>query len=59
MLASDTEYKTRMATCKGCRHFIRLTTTCKRCGCFMVAKAKLKNAKCPDGKWGSTQNSWG
>lgn len=59
MLATKQISDYRYNICKGCEHFISKTTTCKKCGCFMIAKTKLKNARCPVGKWGSTQNSWG
>lgn len=42
----------RYSICKGCPEFIKLTTQCKKCGCFMHLKTKLPNAECPLGKWG-------
>jgi hypothetical protein len=41
----------RLSICKGCPELIKLTTQCKKCGCFMAAKTKLKMATCPIGKW--------
>lgn len=41
----------RFEICLGCEHLIQLTKTCKKCGCFMQAKTKLKEASCPIGKW--------
>lgn len=41
----------RYAICSECPELIELTKQCKKCGCFMVAKTKLINAKCPIGKW--------
>lgn len=41
----------RMSICRGCEHFISLTTQCTQCGCIMSAKTKLPNASCPVGKW--------
>lgn len=41
----------RLAVCKECDRFIKATTTCRECGCFMVAKTKLEYAECPIGKW--------
>ena len=38
--------------CLNCPHLIKLTKTCKKCGCFMTEKAKLPHASCPIGKWG-------
>jgi hypothetical protein len=41
----------RMNECRACDRLIQSTTTCRECGCFMVAKTKLKEAECPLGKW--------
>ena len=41
----------RLDICKSCPELIKLTTQCKKCGCFMAAKTKLKQASCPLGKW--------
>ena len=41
----------RLAICKACPELIKLTTQCKKCGCFMAGKTKLTGAACPLGKW--------
>jgi hypothetical protein len=41
----------RYNICTGCEFFIKLTTQCKKCGCFMNLKTKLERATCPVGKW--------
>jgi len=41
----------RFSTCQSCPELIKLTSQCKKCGCFMAAKTKLLNATCPLGKW--------
>jgi hypothetical protein len=41
----------RFDICKECPFFIKMTGTCKKCGCFMDAKTKLSEASCPVGKW--------
>jgi hypothetical protein len=41
----------RYSICKSCPELIKLTTQCKKCGCFMSAKTKLQKATCPLGKW--------
>lgn len=41
----------RYRICKKCPELIPLTKTCKRCGCFMYFKTKLKDVVCPEGKW--------
>jgi hypothetical protein len=43
--------KNRFDICKACPELIKLTTQCKKCGCFMTAKTKLEKATCPIGKW--------
>ena len=45
------ESEKRMQTCLGCEHLIKLTHQCKKCGCLMNLKTKLKDAVCPIGKW--------
>lgn len=47
------EYKAkeRFSICKGCPELIKLTTQCKKCGCFMKIKTKMELATCPIGKW--------
>jgi|TARA_B100000035_G_C21024566_1_gene565601 hypothetical protein len=42
----------RMAYCNACEHYNNQTTQCGKCGCFMSAKARLKQGSCPIGKWG-------
>jgi hypothetical protein len=44
-------FEERMEICKACPELIQMTTQCKKCGCFMSAKARLEAAKCPIGKW--------
>ena len=44
----------RMAICRACPELTTLTR-CRKCGCFMVAKVKLKGAKCPLEKWPDTR----
>jgi hypothetical protein len=41
----------RMSICNSCPELIKLTTTCKKCGCFMKLKTRLDGANCPLGKW--------
>ncbi len=49
--ASNEVAEQRYSICKGCPELIKLTKQCKKCGCFMAAKTKLKLATCPLGKW--------
>lgn len=41
----------RMSICQECPELIKLSTQCKKCGCFMALKTKIEAAKCPIGKW--------
>ncbi len=50
--------KERLEICKQCPELIKLTTQCKKCGCFMESKTKLPNAECPIGKWGQVRVSY-
>ena len=42
----------RLAICKACPDFIPMTSQCRKCGCFMSAKTRLRTASCPVNKWG-------
>lgn len=49
-LAADPEtVQARLAECAACVYLSG--RRCLRCGCFIAAKARLEQAKCPDGKW--------
>tara|TARA_R100001594_G_C3937262_1_gene239711 strand:- start:486 stop:674 length:189 start_codon:yes stop_codon:yes gene_type:complete len=43
--------KARWDKCKDCTFLTALTSRCRKCGCFMKLKVKLKQAKCPIGIW--------
>lgn len=45
----------RAATCNSCEHLNKTLSICKKCGCFMPAKVRLKWASCPIGKWGKIE----
>ena len=40
----------RLKICGTCPHFWK-RKICKKCGCVMPLKVKIKKAKCPEGKW--------
>jgi hypothetical protein len=50
-LATQELAQQRLEICKACPELIKLTTQCKKCGCFMSAKTKMEAAKCPLEKW--------
>ncbi len=41
----------RWKKCQGCTFLTKKTSRCRKCGCFMKLKVKLKKAKCPIGIW--------
>lgn len=49
--ADEETASSRFEICKRCPEFVDLTTQCKKCGCVMKLKTKLKMAECPLGKW--------
>jgi hypothetical protein len=57
LLNPNTEYtgdsvaKDRFDICKACPELIKLTSQCKKCGCFMRIKTTMAHATCPIGKW--------
>ena len=51
ILHDSTIIESRLAECRDCEHFIKATSQCKKCGCFMKVKTRLATARCPIGKW--------
>ena len=43
--------QSRFDICKKCENLNHVFFTCEKCGCFMKAKVKFSQAKCPIGKW--------
>lgn len=43
--------KERLKICEQCEYFARLSRQCRLCNCFMDAKTKILDAKCPCEKW--------
>jgi len=41
----------RLGICKACPEYVAATSQCRKCGCFMSAKTKLKVSSCPINKW--------
>lgn len=48
---NEQEAKARLDICLSCPELIQITKQCKKCGCFMTQKVKLKGAHCPLQKW--------
>jgi hypothetical protein len=53
-VSEDTQ-QARYSMCLECPELINLTKQCKKCGCLMPMKTKLKHAECPVGKWGKDE----
>jgi hypothetical protein len=51
---SQEVYEDRIALCKDCVYYFKLTGQCKRCLCFMKIKARLAPMECPQGYWQKT-----
>jgi len=47
--ASPEEKQRRMEICKECEHFTG--SRCRKCGCYLAMKTKIKSAQCPIKKW--------
>lgn len=41
----------RLEICEKCEFLFKPTFSCKKCGCFMKVKARLKDSRCPENKW--------
>ncbi len=46
---------TRYGICQECDLFVKATTQCQDCGCFMGIKTWLGGYACPKGKWAAEQ----
>ena len=49
--APKTMKSKRLEICNVCEWFDGQQLRCKACGCYLVAKAAMRGAKCPKGKW--------
>ena len=43
--------KERYSICQSCNNFNKLTTQCKKCGCFMPIKVRYSFFSCPMNNW--------
>lgn len=48
---SEEEAQQRLSICNGCEFFVKDTSRCSKCGCYMAYKTYLKAASCPENKW--------
>ena len=52
ILCTRAEADSRLAICLACPKLGRdLANVCAACSCYMPAKACLRGASCPDGRW--------
>lgn len=49
LLCSSDVREARLKTCKQCEYLSN--KICTKCGCLMVVKSWINNAKCPEAKW--------
>ena len=49
-LLDNKSAEARMDICKDCP-FLKHNFQCRKCGCMMNVKVKVKGATCPIGKW--------
>lgn len=49
LLAAETVVQARQAVCAACEHLV--VGRCRKCGCFLTAKARLAGERCPLGRW--------
>ena len=47
-------YEDRIAICKECTHYFKLTGNCLKCGCFVKVKSRISVMSCPINKWTKT-----
>jgi 5-methylcytosine-specific restriction endonuclease McrA len=47
-------YEDRIAICKSCVYYFKLTGNCKICTCFMKVKARIAPMACPQKYWDKT-----
>lgn len=48
---NDETSEKRLDICEQCPELIKVTSQCKKCGCFMKLKVKIERSECPLGKW--------
>lgn len=51
VLAKKDTVEYRLEICANCDKFNAEEKRCTLCGCFMMVKANLEVANCPDNKW--------
>ena len=49
--AGEDVYERRRKICDECKYYDELQNRCRKCGCMLMAKLRIKHARCPVGKW--------
>lgn len=50
-VAGRVERARRRMICRRCESYDPDADRCRRCGCFLILKGAVENARCPAGKW--------
>jgi hypothetical protein len=51
IMVEEAVSSSRLEICKKCDFFDNANNRCKKCGCYMEIKTKLRIEKCPVNKW--------
>jgi hypothetical protein len=51
MNVSPEEKQARLDICYGCDRFVKETSRCSACGCYLNTKTEWKTSSCPLNKW--------
>lgn len=57
-LVSDEHFEERMNICRACIHYDEPEEGCKKCGCYLMNKARDPFASCPIEKWDVDNRQW-
>ena len=58
LFVSDEIYAERVKICRSCEKINELENTCRECGCYIPAKAKVILDSCPLKKWDADKSGW-
>lgn len=51
LMVTDSVQKERLKICFECPYFVKKSSRCNQCGCYMKVKTKFSAAECPIQKW--------
>jgi hypothetical protein len=58
LFVSDEIYAERVSICRSCEKINELENSCRECGCYIPAKAKIILDSCPLKKWDMDKEGW-